>query len=65
MKGPLAAALKQRWKTVIIKECEKENIRPVVVADDVQIIPVHFFHVSRLISSAKKIYQTALCSYSY
>lgn len=37
MKGSLDAALKLRLKTMIIEECEKENIRPEEVADDVQL----------------------------
>jgi len=65
MKGSLDAALKLRLKKMRIEECEKENIRPAEVADDVRIIPVHFFYASRLISNTKNYFQTALCSYSY
>ena len=36
-KGSLDEALKQRLKKMIIEECEKENIRPEDLADDVHI----------------------------
>ncbi|MBW6520344.1 MAG: acyl carrier protein [Desulfoarculaceae bacterium] len=37
MKGSLDTALKLRLKTMIIEECEKEDIRPAEVADHVQL----------------------------
>ena len=37
MKGSLDEALKLRLKTMIIEECEKEELTPVEVADDVHL----------------------------
>ncbi len=37
MKGSQDAALKLRLKEMIIEECEKDEVRPEDVADDVQI----------------------------
>ena len=44
MKGSLDKALKLRLKTMILKECEKEDITPAEVADDVHL----FSDASRL-----------------
>ncbi len=44
MKGSLDEALKLRLKTMIIEECEKEELTPVEVADDVHL----FSDASRL-----------------
>jgi acyl carrier protein len=37
MKGSLDDALKLRLKTMIIEECEKEDITPEAIGDDVQL----------------------------
>lgn len=37
MKGSLDDALKLRLKTMIVEECEKEEIAPEAIADDVQL----------------------------
>ncbi len=44
MKGSLDETLKLRLKTMIIKECEKEELTPAEVADDVHL----FSDASRL-----------------